>query len=113
LTVDLASVTVFRRMKEQRPQGQKGRVATETTSALEPVEEKVIRMRHGLPAPDRMALERVGEAHPETQRALREIELRALERSGRLAELRDELGLESVDPSPGVKDKIISRIRDE
>lgn len=65
-------------------------------------------MRHGLGASDDMELGRVGEEHPATRAKLRELELRALERSGRLEQLRKEAGLPEA--SQGTKQKIISRL---
>jgi DNA-directed RNA polymerase sigma subunit (sigma70/sigma32) len=45
---------------------------------LTAAEEKVVRMRHGLRAPDSLVLEQLGQDHPETAAKLAEIEQRAL-----------------------------------
>lgn len=60
----------------------KKRTTTKTaveTKTLTPVEEKVVRMRHGLTAPGDLVLERVGQEHPETAAMLAEMEQRALQ----------------------------------
>ena len=59
------------------------RTRTETTTTtLTPLEEKVVRMRHGLPAPDTHVLEQVGQDHPETAAQLAEMERNALSMAG-------------------------------
>ncbi|MBK8014052.1 MAG: hypothetical protein IPK13_22230 [Deltaproteobacteria bacterium] len=63
-------------------------------------------MMRGFVAPDHTPLAQVGQNHPETAARLREMELRALERSGRLAELRSEAGV-----AVSTKQKIIARLR--
>lgn len=98
-------------MKERSPQGKRAQVAT-TEAALDPQEEKVIRMRHGLGAPDEMPLPRVGQDRPDVAEQLRQMELRALKMSGRLEELQREAGVEPIEPKEGVKDKIIARLQD-
>ena len=103
------------------PKGNKTAVVTETrtqsATGIDPVEERVVRMRHGFRAPDGMALEQVGQDNPELAAKLREIELRALEMSGRLDELRAEVGLEQAESDRDVKSKIIdglsSKLRDD
>lgn len=57
----------------------KTRVKTKT---LTPLEEKVVRMRHGLRAPDTLVLEQVGQDNPEVAQKLAEIEQRALQAVG-------------------------------
>ena len=52
----------------------------ETT--LTPLEEKVLRMRRGLPIPDDTALEFLGTGDPELSAQLAEIERRAIEAVG-------------------------------
>jgi DNA-directed RNA polymerase sigma subunit (sigma70/sigma32) len=52
------------------------------TITLSPLEEKVVRMRHGFAAPGDLILEQMGQGHPETQERLREIERRALVAAG-------------------------------
>lgn len=83
---------------------------TRTESGIEPAEEKVLRMRHGFRAPDDLELEQVGQDNPDVAAKLREIELRALEMSGRLDELRAEVGLDSEAPDSSVKGKIIDSL---
>jgi len=93
--------------------GAKTAVVTETrtTTGIEPAEEKVVRMRHGFRAPDDLVLEQVGQDNPDVAAKLREIELRALEMSGRLDELRAEVGLEAGDEAdPATKGKIIDKL---
>ena len=89
--------------------GAKTAVVTETrsTTGIDPAEEKVLRMRHGFRAPDDLELEQVGQDNPDVAAKLREIELRALEMSGRLDELRAEVGLDEPESDPSVKGKII------
>jgi DNA-directed RNA polymerase sigma subunit (sigma70/sigma32) len=99
-------------MTERTPKGKRGRAQVLTETSLEATEEKVIRMRHGLGVPDDMPLSRVGQDRADVAEQLRQIELRALERSGRLLELQQEAGLEPVEPNPGVKAKIIDRLKD-
>ena len=58
---------------------QRGKTTTKvTTETLTPLEEKVVRMRYGLRAPDGMVLEQLGEGQPEVAEQLAEIERRAL-----------------------------------
>jgi hypothetical protein len=64
-------------------------------------------MRHGLPAPDTLALAREGQAHAAIAARLRELELRAMERSGRLDALRREAGVEAEGVDASTKRKII------
>ncbi len=51
---------------------------TTVRTSLSPLEEKVVRMRHGLRAPESMALEHQGEGNPELMAKLEEIERRVL-----------------------------------
>ena len=99
-------------MTERTPKGSRGRVQVLTHTSLDATEEKVIRMRHGLGAPDDLPLPRVGQDRADVAEQLRQIELRALEMSGRLRELQQEAGLEPVETNPGVKAKIIDRLKD-
>lgn len=94
------------------------RRAATHASALEPIEEKVLRIRQGVAASPDHRLERVGQDHPALREKLWEIELRALERSGRLEELREEGNAASVDTAASVnaksgstKAKIIARLK--
>jgi DNA-directed RNA polymerase sigma subunit (sigma70/sigma32) len=52
------------------------------TQTLTPIEEKVVRMRFGLAAPDSLVLERVGQDKPEIAAKLAELEQRALSAVG-------------------------------
>ena len=99
-------------MTERTPKGKRGRAQVVTTESLDPTEEKVIRMRQGLGVPDDMPLPRVGQDRADVAEQLRQMELRALEKSGRLRELQEEVGLEQVESNPGVKAKIIDRLKD-
>ena len=47
-------------------------------TTLSPLEEKVIRMRHGLQAPQSLHLEQIGQENPALAAQLRAIEIRAL-----------------------------------
>src|SRR5687768_9036015 len=82
----------------------------EQSGALDPVEEKVVRMRRGVRAPEDMPLERVGQHHPATRAKLQEIEERAMRQSGRLDELRREVGLPVATTDTQKKKKIIERL---
>lgn len=84
---------------------------TRTSTGIEPAEERALRMRHGFGVSDDFELEQVGQDNPDVAAKLREIELRALEMSGRLDELRAEVGLEAdEDGDPDVKGKIIDKL---
>ena len=52
------------------------------TTTLTPLEEKVVRMRHGLRAPDNLAIEYMGQDNPELAAQLAEIEERAIKAVG-------------------------------
>jgi len=69
----------MRTMTKNITQTTKTRVQTTT---LTPLEEKVVRMRHGLRAPDGLLLEQVGQDDPEVAAKLAEIEQRALQAVG-------------------------------
>lgn len=87
-------------------------VETKTVARIGPEEEKVLRMRHGIVAPDSLPLDRVGQDDPEVAARLREIELEAYRQSGRLDELRRDLDLEArPDADSETKAKIIDRLR--
>jgi hypothetical protein len=92
--------------------GAKTAVVTETRTqtGIDATEEKVVRMRRGFPVSDDFKLSQVGQGNPDLAAKLREIELRALEMSGRLDELRAEVGLESPSTDAATKQKIISRL---
>ncbi|MEK7704586.1 MAG: hypothetical protein AAB426_06465 [Myxococcota bacterium] len=49
-----------------------------TTTTLTPMEEKIVRMRYGLSAPDSLRLERIGQERAEVAAELASIEERAL-----------------------------------
>jgi DNA-directed RNA polymerase sigma subunit (sigma70/sigma32) len=99
-------------MTERSPRGKRSRTRVLTETSLDPAEEKVIRMRNGLAAPADMPLMRVGQDRADVAEQLRQMELRALEKSGRLRELQEEAGLEPVESVPNVKAKIIDRLKD-
>lgn len=96
--------------KRAAPKGQKAQVGTETQEALSAHEEKALRMRHGFALPDTDPLPRVGQDRPDVAKKLLELELRALEKSGRLDQLRREAGVE-VDAGQVAKQKIISGLK--
>ena len=54
------------------------RTKVKTDTQLTPLEEKVVRMRHGLRAPDTLELEQVGQDDPLVAEQLRAMEERAL-----------------------------------
>lgn len=92
--------------------GAKTAVITQTRkkTGIDAAEEKVVRMRRGLAVSDDFALSQVGQDNPDLAAKLREIELRALEMSGRMDELRAEVGLEAPDTDLDKKKKIIDRL---
>ncbi len=98
--------------RASQSKGTKTAVVTETRtkSGIEASEEKVVRMHHGYQAPDDLKLEQVGQDNPDIAARLREIELRAFEMSGRMDELRAEVGLDSDTPDGSTKGKIIDRL---
>lgn len=53
-----------------------------TTTTLTPLEEKVVRMRRGLRAPETLMLGTAAEGHPEAEAALAEMEQRFLAEAG-------------------------------
>ena len=53
-----------------------------TKTRLSPLEEQVVRMRHGLRAPESLVLEQRGEGNPELTAELAQIEQRALSAAG-------------------------------
>jgi len=79
--------------------------------ALDATEEKVVRMRRGITVPDDMPLPRIGQSNPATRAKLMELEKRAFERSGRLDELRRDVGLPSTSTDGAKKAKIISKLK--
>lgn len=83
------------------------RAASGTIDALE---EKVVRMRRGLAAPDDLELGRVGQHNPVTRAKLQEIEARALVLSGRLDALRADVGLPGLEANAGAKEKIVGKL---
>ncbi len=89
------------------PTSQSSLAGKHLSSVLDPIEEKALRMRQGLGDSEDIELETVGQGHPATQAKLREIELRALKMSGRLKELRSEVGLEA---SRDKKTKIVREL---
>ncbi|MCK6547499.1 hypothetical protein L6R52_16745 [Myxococcota bacterium] len=91
-------------VESTRPRTSKG------SESLSPIEEKVVRMRRGIAAPDDLELGQVGQSHAKTRALLLEIEARAFERSGRLDELRREAGLEPQATDGATKDKIIANL---
>ena len=96
-----------------------GRTATrtvQTRSSLDAEQEKVIRMRHGFAVPDDLRLAQKSDGLPDhVLQELRAIEQRAFEASGRYAEMAAEAGVDLAAPEPdtrpGVKKKIIDRLK--
>lgn len=102
-------------MTERSASGSKAKgstqVTTETVAGIAATEEKVVRMRHGFPAPDELELEQVGQDNEAVRQQLLAIERRAFEQSGRLDELRQEAALEDEgDADAATKQKIIDRL---
>lgn len=64
-------------MTQRSKKTQRTEVKTKS-STLTPLEEKVVRMRHGFKAPKTLVLEQVGQANPEVAAKLRTIEERAM-----------------------------------
>jgi hypothetical protein len=105
--------------KRTAPSGQRRASKTTTSTstakrererALDASEEKVVRMRRGITVPDDMPLGRIGQTHPATRAKLMELEKRAFERSGRLDELRRDVGLPATSTDSAKKQKIISKL---
>jgi hypothetical protein len=80
--------------------------SVQTTTRLTAEEEQVLRMRGGYAAPDRMRLEAKDGGDLTVRAALREMELRALEMSGRLQALKAEVNADRA-PMSSSKKKII------
>jgi hypothetical protein len=59
-----------------------GTQVTTRTTTLSPAEEKVVRMRHGLRAPDDLILERLGAGNPELEAKIAEMEAKVLRAVG-------------------------------
>lgn len=76
-------------------------------------EEKAVRMSQGVRAPDDLQLEWLGQGHPDTLAKLREMERMAFEQSGRIDELRREVGVEASEPRNETRDKIVSKLNAE
>lgn len=85
---------------------------TRTVTRITATEEKILRMRRGWPAPDTLSLESVAGDNPDIAARLREIELEAYRQSGRIDELRRDVGLEARPASDvRTREKIIDRLR--
>lgn len=98
--------------RASQSKGAKTAVVTETRTQtkIDGEEDKVVRMRQGYAAPDSLELEQRGQGNPDVAAQLRGIELRALEMSGRLDELRAEVGLENPPADASIKSKIIEQL---
>ncbi len=102
-------------MSERTPKSGKkaGRTAVVTTTApLGETEEKVLRMRHGSRVPDDMPLMQKAAGMPDVMAQLKAMEERAFRMSGRLDELRAELGVEEEARSTA-KSKIIAQLSEQ
>lgn len=96
----------------ERKKGRGQRVRTVEADRGPPIEansERAIRMRHGLRFPADAPLPNKAEGNAELMEKLRAIELRALEKSGRLAELRAEVDADVE--GEATKSKIIDRLK--
>lgn len=71
----------------------------------------MIRMLHGFRYPAELPLSQKGTEHPELIEKLRAIELRALEKSGRLERLRSEA--EEDERAEATKAKIVDALKPE
>lgn len=103
-------------MSTKRTASRQGRTTSTdgVRSGLQPEEEKVLRMRYGLVLPDDQPLPQKGEGRPDVQAKLLEIERRAFEMSGRLAQMRAEAGLDDEEEAPEAspsKKKIIDKLK--
>jgi hypothetical protein len=87
------------------------RATTTTETGIDPVEEKVVRMRHGFGVADDHPLPQEGQDNPDVAAQLREIELRALEQSGRLAELKAEAEAEAAAEEADPKQRIVDGLK--
>ena len=85
-------------------------VTTVSDTHLGAEEEKVLRMRHGYALPSEIALDRPGVDNPETRAKLDQMERELFKKTGRLDELRREVGLEE---RPSVNDSAKAKIVDK
>ena len=90
---------------------EKTTVVERETRDLDPVEENVARMRNGLAGSDDLVLTQKGAGNADVMAKLRAIELRAFEESGRLDELRQEVGLAPTNIERDRKQKIVGGLR--
>ena len=102
-------------MSDQRTSSKTATAVTTVTDAeLSAEEEKVLRMRHGFAVPSELPLDRPGADNPETRARLDAMERELFKKSGRLDELRREVGLEERPATDdGAKSKIVDRLKDK
>jgi len=95
----------------ERKGASRSKTVTRESETIDPEAERVVRMRHGLRVPADMPLPSKAEGLPEVMKKLREMELRALEKSGRLEALRAEA--DAAEGADRVKDKIVDALSDD
>jgi hypothetical protein len=90
-----------------------GKRSVGSRARLEAEEERQLRMRYGLMVSDDHPLEQKGEGNAAVMAKLREIEQRAFEKSGRLAKMRAEAGVDepAVIGSSTTKQKIVDKLK--
>ena len=81
-------------------------------NVLDASEERIIRMRNGLPLPDSMPLGRKGEGFPDVLAQLRAMEEEAFAATGRIDDLRREIGVEVGEgDDASTKGKIVASLK--
>ncbi|HJL40385.1 MAG TPA: hypothetical protein RMG48_03710 [Myxococcales bacterium LLY-WYZ-16_1] len=94
-------------MAARRPKGAP-QVRTQDET-LDPVEEHVVRMRHGYRLPDDVPLGTKDGGRADVAEQLRQMELQALAESGRLEALRERA--EAEEAAEATKTKIVERLK--
>lgn len=98
-------------MSTQKRRQARGQTAVSETEALEAEEEKLLRMRYGHPGGPDLRVGPRPMTSPRTLAELRDIELRALQHSGRLDQLDNEAAALLGEPQASdIKQKIISQL---
>ena len=95
----------------ERKGASRSKTVTRESETIDPEAERVVRMRHGLRVPPDMPLPSKADGLPEVMQKLREMELRALEKSGRLEALAAEA--DAAEASERVKEKIVDALAED
>ena len=97
-------------MAERQRRGKKPVTTTRNDEAtLDPEEERTVRMRHGYHLPDDVPLGSKAAGNAELEAQLREMERKAFEQSGRLAQMKAEADAE--EKAEAKKAKIVSGLK--